>query len=335
MERDDDREVGIYDWYEIYKASRKDPRVDIGDYLGSVEIAQDAEEVFVEESAAEEKTRGERADKTAKKRGRGRYLRANRSVRQGELLMVVKPYACVYASDLEKDNSIFAVNLHDLAVESATQTATAQTVISRALDQPYTYDLLNHLYAGPDYPQPEVLPAADLISSPAIDLPTLMTMQQPIIDPSKVDKWISYNSFVAERLGPALKPSPDAGPEHSSRIDPSYPKSKPSALYLLPSLANHACVPSARWVCYGVSPFQLLLLFHLPFLPPSVRPLTLFPFLLYLPSSPSSVGRLCPPSRPRPRQRRRDLNLLHWRPLPLRPHLPPRQTYLPLHLPPL
>jgi uncharacterized protein YciI len=108
-------ETGEFDWLGMYVASQGTPRLDVADYV-STAIRVEARE------------------------GRGRGLVVNRDIETGTLLMCVRPFASVYASNLEAGEDKMTPTEIDLT----------PAVIRRIEDDPASARAVELLYAGPD-----------------------------------------------------------------------------------------------------------------------------------------------------------------------------------------
>ncbi|KAL7409225.1 hypothetical protein BDY24DRAFT_404091 [Mrakia frigida] len=174
------------------------------------------------------------------KEGKGRGLVATRDIEEGELVMCVKPFTSVLEEDLtssEKNEKEGAVNPISGLVDSVTQVKLAFRVLDRIKNDPQSSAPLNLLFAGPSFDSPPPFPLSSLLPDPTsnpADLPSQPTLRQ-------ISLSISYNSFTPRPLASTalLPPNSSAHP--------------PSALYLLPSLLNHSCLPNTSWTFYSPS----------------------------------------------------------------------------------
>lgn len=117
-----------------------------------------------------------------------------------------------------------------------TQTVLISRVIRRMIGNPEQLDAVTSLYAGPNHPKP---PSS--YPPPTRTTPVLMDPTTPVvdIDAVQVEGICSCNSFSP---GSIHMDAPGM---------PEEEQDTPSALYLFPSLFNHACLSNAAWVCFG------------------------------------------------------------------------------------
>ncbi|CDZ96391.1 Predicted histone tail methylase containing SET domain [Phaffia rhodozyma] len=205
---------GYYDWIELYKSSQTNPAVDVAEYAGPVKVGLSP--------------------------GRGRGLFLTEDVKAGQLLILSKPFAAVYKTDLGPDQSLFSCNLHTNTIDIATQSYLTQPVLAHIKDDPSAYKAFSCLYAGPEFPLPPVFSALEVVQ------PRTQPSMQPVdIDISHVEAAISFNSFSPRRISPALEWNPDYG-SLSPLSDTS-----PTGLYILPSVINHECLGNCSLTFWG------------------------------------------------------------------------------------
>jgi hypothetical protein len=208
--------TGQYAWSALFTESQLDPVLDVADWvLPSLSIED--------------------------RKGRGRALVANRAIKAGQLLLLNRPLAsCTYADVLD-GRDMACANLHSGNLEGTAQAHLTQMIARRLMEDPSLADAFGLLYAGPTYPTPQsfsisrLKPKEDVTSAP-VD-----------IDTARIEAVRTWNSFGRRRIYFALERS----------LDDDYPGEEgirtrvPAGLYVLPSLANHACDPSARYDFLG------------------------------------------------------------------------------------
>lgn len=210
--------TGSYAWESLFIESQTNPALDIADWI--------LPDLRIED-----------------RRGRGRALVANRAIQAGQLLMMCKPLASCSYADVLDGRDMACANLHSENLEGTAQAHLTQTIARRLMEDPSLADVFGLLYAGPAYPIPQsfsiarLKPREDVTSAP-ID-----------IDTARIEAVRTWNSFGRRRLGYAVERG----------TDDDYPGEEgirtrvPAGLYVLPSLANHACNPSARFDFLGES----------------------------------------------------------------------------------
>lgn len=204
-------ETGEYDLEGLFISSQKNPHLDVADYTHP-DLAIEG------------------------RKGRGRGVVASKSIRVGSLLMLAKPFASCYDDECKGDAISACLNLHNDSPEGSAQGHLTKKIAKRLLEDPSTAEALDLLYAGPTYHTPpsfavsKVLPKEDVTEFKPVD-----------IDISRIELVRTLNSFAIRRLGPALEPGPDGEFRNSSSVK----YNSPAALYILPSLFNHSCLPNA------------------------------------------------------------------------------------------
>lgn len=174
------------------------------------------------------------------KEGKGRGLIAARDIEEGELVMCVKPFASVLEEELDSNEKIQkegAINPVTDLIDSITQVKLASKVLDTVKVDPLSASALHLLYAGPSLDSPPPFPLSALLPNPEPnpnDGPAPLTIHQ-------VSLSIAYNSFTPRPL-----PS-------TALLPPSTRTHPPSALYVLPSLLNHSCLPNTSWTFYSPS----------------------------------------------------------------------------------
>lgn len=210
--------TGNYAWETLFSASQTNPALDIADWV--------LPDLRVED-----------------RKGRGRSIIASKAIKAGSLLMMQKPLASCTYSDVLDGRDMACANLHSENLEGTSQAHLTQMIALRLMEDPSLADVFSLLYAGPNFPMPpsfsiyRLKPKEDVTSNP-VD-----------IDTARIEAVRTWNSFGRRRLGYALERG----------IDDDFPGEEgirtrvPAALYVRPSLANHACDPSARFDFLGDS----------------------------------------------------------------------------------
>ncbi|OSX59453.1 hypothetical protein POSPLADRAFT_1151025 [Postia placenta MAD-698-R-SB12] len=209
--RQAEQETGQYDWETLFNQSQSDHHLDVAEFRGPIEVQQ------------------------VSRRGGGRGIVAVQDIEIGQLL-VAKPFHSVYERDLHPNEIMLSVDLITSKMNTRTQSALLAGVMQKLLGNPELHGLVFDLYAGPDSSPPSSYPP---VISP--DVTPVDPSQASIdIDVARLDAIISFNGFspsVLEPISCRSKSRPEEG--------------KPSGLYLLPSLFNHACQSNAVWTCVG------------------------------------------------------------------------------------
>ncbi|KDQ61214.1 hypothetical protein JAAARDRAFT_77211 [Jaapia argillacea MUCL 33604] len=174
-------------------------------------------------------------------RGGGRGVVATRDIKLGELLVVAKPFASAFVPNKEYAEYVMSLNMRTKVIDSHCRTA----LVSRAIDKLYGNPDLSAqvygLYAGPKCDKPPPAYPLPVGSSPSR---TYSSVGSVDVDSERVEAVCTYNSFSLN--------SEDPSQPGKSIVETSYMgNDSPSALYLLPSLFNHACQGNARWECFG------------------------------------------------------------------------------------
>ncbi|KAH9912040.1 hypothetical protein B0H21DRAFT_774158, partial [Amylocystis lapponica] len=217
QQRTRESRTGEYDWARLFKLSLTDPHLDdVADYQGPIEVRQ------------------------VQGRGGGRGVVATRDIKVGELLLVSKPFVSIYEQDLRAGGHTVAINLLTSRTESRTQSATVSHAIQKIYGNPELHALVFNLYAGPDYPPP---PLSYPPIIPRAPIPVDLLSPNVDIDVAQLEVIYSKNNFAPFSFRPETF-SITGGVQ--STIDKAGP-----AMYLLPSLFNHACAGNAIWYCIG------------------------------------------------------------------------------------
>ncbi|OSX59446.1 hypothetical protein POSPLADRAFT_1035719 [Postia placenta MAD-698-R-SB12] len=210
--RQAEQETGQYDWETLFNQSQSDHHLDVAEFRGPIEVQQ------------------------VSRRGGGRGIVAVQDIEIGQLVLVAKPFHSVYERDLHPNEIMLSVDLITSKMNTRTQSALLAGVMQKLLGNPELHGLVFDLYAGPDSSPPSSYPP---VISP--DVTPVDPSQASIdIDVARLDAIISFNGFspsVLEPISCRSKTRPEEG--------------KPSGLYLLPALFNHACQSNAVWTCVG------------------------------------------------------------------------------------
>ena len=145
--------------------------------------------------------------------------------------VVSKPFISVFPEDLPADEDLLAFDLRGDKFSTRCQTALVSRVVDKIYGNPDQYDNVSSLYCGTDCSPPLSYPPqkTGVLSlsalTPAVD-----------IDVGKIEAICTFNNFTPNSL--------QLGP-HDVTVE------NPAALYLFPSLFNHACSANAIWHCIG------------------------------------------------------------------------------------
>ncbi|KDQ15110.1 hypothetical protein BOTBODRAFT_302161 [Botryobasidium botryosum FD-172 SS1] len=200
---------GRYDWVQMFRdAQIPKRRLDIAEYLGPIKV------------------------QPILQRGGGRGVVATRAIKAGELLLVAKPFAASFPDELAKGNFVFAMNFITSIRESPCTSEALSQVFEKIVVDPALAPLIFGLYAGPNYPDPPSEYPPSISTGTRLHNPRIHELD---LDTQRIENIYTYNAFNPSAL------EDDAS---MARKDTDTP---PSALYLLPSLFNHACSGSATW----------------------------------------------------------------------------------------
>jgi tetratricopeptide (TPR) repeat protein len=218
--------TGQYDWTRLFKESQSTFRVDVADYVGPVKVA------------------------TLAHRGGGRGVVATKNISFGDILVcltsnrdmylitthfskvVSKPFVSVFPQDLPADEDLRAFDLRSKKFTTRCQAALVTRVIEKLYGNPDQYDNVSSLYCGPGVNPPPSYPPVHgkEIQSVSPLVPSLD------IDVGKIEAICTFNNFTPNSL----------------EIEPcNTDAEQATALYLFPSLFNHACAANAVWRCIG------------------------------------------------------------------------------------
>ncbi|KDQ14187.1 hypothetical protein BOTBODRAFT_174977 [Botryobasidium botryosum FD-172 SS1] len=166
-------------------------------------------------------------------RGGGRGIVATRKIRVGELLLVSTPIVSAFPGDSSIFDRELGANFIRKQVDGPCRVALISKLISKVVASPELYSCVTALYAGPTYPPPpSQLPPATRSPYPHAEID---------IDTTLLEHIITYNAFYLKNI---VHP-------RSTCSDTRNFLELPSALYLLPSLFNHSCVPNTTWHHFG------------------------------------------------------------------------------------
>ncbi|KAF8580587.1 hypothetical protein K439DRAFT_1393632 [Ramaria rubella] len=216
--RDAERQSGQYDWKKIFLDSqRTHAALDVANYIGPIGVV------------------------ALPSRGGGRGIIATRNVEIGELLMVAKPFAVAFKEDLVSSEIITTLNMHTKMMDGRCQFTMLHRLIAKIHGNPELHDLIYHLCPQPPYPPlPQSYPPS--ISNSQI-LPHPLNSDNDI-DIALLESICSNNAFTLEPVCYAEFKATDSNVEMDAEQD------LPSAIFLLPSLVNHACLGNATRVFF-------------------------------------------------------------------------------------
>ncbi|KII85226.1 hypothetical protein PLICRDRAFT_178965 [Plicaturopsis crispa FD-325 SS-3] len=208
--------TGDYDWVRLSKESQVSPHIDAANYVGPIRVSEMID------------------------RGGGRGVVATRDISSGELLVAAKPFASAFNADFPPPQKEVLISFDTLAKRALSRNQAA--VLSRATQKLYgnpdMYNSVFDLYGGTAYETPLSYPPTAQESHrfpksfpffPATDF-----------DITQLESICSHNVF---------SPYDTQVPDHPDSPEDS--PDRPAALYLLPSLFNHACCANATWFSIG------------------------------------------------------------------------------------
>ncbi|KDQ17929.1 hypothetical protein BOTBODRAFT_544030 [Botryobasidium botryosum FD-172 SS1] len=207
--RIEESRFGVYPWGITFKESLA-PNFDIAEYVGPMKVI------------------------SMPHRGGGRGVVTTRAVKAGELILVAKPVVYAFPSEREGHRYSHGLNFITKSPESPCASDAMWELVGKAACHPELVPLLNGLYAGPSYPPPPLEYPPSVSGGTKTRHPRIHEVD---IDPEKLQNIYTYNAFIPRPISPMDSPDP-------SLDDPN---NLPSALYLLPSLFNHACAGTASW----------------------------------------------------------------------------------------
>lgn len=151
--------------------------------------------------------------------------------------------ACVYPEDNPNSEKeiFFAFNFLTDSIKRYSQAALITKVVQNMWDNPDISQKLDSMYAG-------------TLLAPPVDLPSNQIPSAPLrhalksasdINIARIESIVSFNSFRPHHLETSSQST------SQDETDDSGAKDTPVALYFLPSLCNHSCLPSARYFFFG------------------------------------------------------------------------------------
>ena len=143
---------------------------------------------------------------------RGRGLVATSAVTAGALLLMEHPFACSFTPTKSK---VMALDMATESVVTDAETALPGLVYRRIVDTPDLCRSVNALYAGPNM---STSSACDF----SLDRYPIRALSELVVDAGRIELACTYNAFTVESI---VSGTP-----------------RGSALYLLASLVNHACL---------------------------------------------------------------------------------------------
>ncbi|KAJ7584922.1 hypothetical protein C8J56DRAFT_138136 [Mycena floridula] len=218
QERIKERSTGQFSFLGMFNEGQADlPSVDVADYMSS------SIEIFVSP------------------RGGGRGIRATKQIRTGELLVVAKPFAAAFPSDVPPNETSFALNVTTMRMSGGISLLLQSRVVMKMLGSSRDAELIYNLYAGPTRPTPST--AYPPISA---EKPTVGNLLRPTID---IDMTRAEGVLSCNRFG--LGPIREVTTKVISKEEDDSQFKSPTALYTTTSLFNHNCDPNAAWRCFG------------------------------------------------------------------------------------
>ncbi|KAF8524717.1 hypothetical protein BU17DRAFT_42595 [Hysterangium stoloniferum] len=205
----EEQTLGRYDWPRIFRDSQKLASLsDIASFVGPVKVT------------------------TLPSRGGGRGIVATRNIEIGELLLVAKPFASAFKEDLSPFESTLAINFLTRRGSGQCSFATIWRTIEKIYGNPELHNQVFHLC-----PRPPFEPASTEYPPQTSHNIHHHPLQPSIdIDIPLLESMCSNNMFSLESLGYMDFKSPWTSADQDVDL--------PCALYLLPSLFNHSCVPN-------------------------------------------------------------------------------------------
>ncbi|CDZ97461.1 Tetratricopeptide-like helical [Phaffia rhodozyma] len=190
---------------------------------------------------------------------------ADRTIEPGELLVVCKPFISVDLKDRDLRPVTEVVNLSvQQCFPEMAYAYLVRAMVDKIKDEPRASDILNRLYAGPKYSDPE------LVDLSAFKLPgalgdTEKEDEPRDVDVSRLEGVRAFSSF-ATRSAVINETLPFKYGRYGDQLC--------SGVYLVPSLFNHACFANVSWVFWGdimvlrsrqtISPGEELKITYLP-----------------------------------------------------------------------
>ncbi|TDL25388.1 hypothetical protein BD410DRAFT_837570 [Rickenella mellea] len=163
--------------------------------------------------------------------GGGRGVFVTRDVKAGELLIVSKSIA---SGSARRESEQVGANV---AVVSA-----KTRLIERLWDDPSLQFTINTLYAGTKSSPPNPYPP-----SPSLD--SLKSLEHPLRPSPDID--ITRAGAIYSSNAHRIVPFPSASHQSKAEMRRLQKEDPHCGLFLLPSLCNHSCLPSACWLFFG------------------------------------------------------------------------------------
>ena len=187
-----------YDWPAIYRTAKVDGSVETAEWSWPVETR------LVE--------------------GKGRGLFARKDIAAGGLLLLSPPMAITRPTEVA-NNTLVGINLASRSVDAPSQVQIVGWLIERATDDSQFAKKLQSMYAGPDFPMPDLPGEAGA---------------NVAIDAGRIEGIVSCNSFKPESCTIDMLDDEETDTLLS-----------PTGLYHLPSMINHSCLGNAGYVFFG------------------------------------------------------------------------------------
>jgi hypothetical protein len=162
---------GEYDYLALFLQVREknQPRLDIADYIGPVEIARSCQ-----------------TDRT---------LKTTRAVKAGELLLANKAIAAVFPSDWKGGRRKINNNLLRFIEDTPCASRLPAELTYKWLHQPQLRSTIEKLPRGPGIKQPKVFPVTDMYTSKPKD-----ELKEVPLDPNMIDRVASFASYTFDSL---------------------------------------------------------------------------------------------------------------------------------------
>ncbi len=201
-------------------AGRPNPRLDVADFAGSVEI------------------------RSSPSGSRG--LHVTRNVEAGELLFVSKSLSVASTKDAEIENvSMIGFNLVNDLLRDETKVFNTTKLIHLCIDNPAFYSTVCALYDGnpPSSPSQPPLGTVDTEKQVIEQLGVVVD-----VDVGRLERIITFNSFG----DPPFRSCISSGdPAEAGESSVSLKKNKLTSLFYLSSFCNHSCIPNATRALFG------------------------------------------------------------------------------------
>jgi len=215
-------EEAKYDWAQMFlMGQRKFPRLDVASFTGPISV------------------------QPIPGRGGGRGVLSTRDVTAGEILIVAKPFASVFAEDLVEGETNLAMNFLTNKMNDEYRLALIHRVVAKLYGCPERVNEVYDLYGGPTFNNSPT-------SYDSAPQPQLRRLETPLVaavdlDIQRITSVVSFNVFGLCPVQ-AFQRAPNGARPVSEVMRPD---TGSAALHTLPSLFNHACNSNARWFCFG------------------------------------------------------------------------------------